>query len=241
MKRTLYLFLTVILLLSLCGCDYISSLDNDSVTLTNDINDEDEEADSDSENDTEFDSSSSINKNDLKVVGKYSYTNIIGDTEYFLVVKNNSPKTVEINSSVIAYNKKGEEVGVADGSYEDLPSGYEALIPHYFESTKNVNKFKYELEIENEKFYSPAIQDIKVSTKKFSDKVIIKCKNNGDDEIDFLEATVLFFKGKKLVYHDSEYLINDDFVIKPGKQITKQIESYKKFDNVKVYIAGRKS
>lgn len=69
---------------------------------------------------------------------------------------------------------------------------------------------------------------------------MVKCKNNGIDDVEFLKAYVLFFKGKKLVNSDSDYFTNDDSVIPAKETITKQIESYEKFDSVKIYLSGRK-
>ncbi len=256
MKKILYLLL-FILALSLLGCgqktDSSKNADNtaqtskeqdqsgNSTTQNNTVSgDSFSSEQDDSEETTDSNNSEAINMNDIKVVGEYSYPNGLGDTYYYLVIKNNSNKTVKIDSSAIAYNKKGEEIGASDGSFEDLPSGCEALVKHYFESTKKVHKFKYELEVNEEDTYEPAIQDVSVNTKRVGDKVIVKCKNNGKEDIEFLEATVLFFKGKKLVDEEFDYFTNDDSVIVAGKQITKQLESYEKFDNFKVYITGRK-
>ena len=171
------------------------------------------------DNETE---TNSLNKNDIKVVDEYYMENSIGDTEYYLVIKNESNQTVAVESSAIALNKAGEEIGAADGEIEDLPSKCESIISFYFSSTK------------------PAIQNIHVTSKVMKDKVMVKCKNNGIDDVEFLKAYVLFFKGKKLVNSDSDYFTNDDSVIPAKETITKQIESYEKFDSVKIYLSGRK-
>lgn len=256
MKKILYLPLFILVLL-LLGCgeknDSTKNTDNTAQTSKEQDQTKNNDAQSDtssddslstdqdnSEDNVESDETTSVSNKDVEVTAEYSYPNGIGDTYYYLVVKNNSNKTIKIDSSAIAYNKKGEEIGAADGSFEDLPSGCEGLVEHYFESTKNIHKFKYELEINEEDTYSPAIQDISVNTKKVSNKIIVKCKNNGKDDIEFLKATVLFFKGKKIVDEESSYFTNDDSVIVAGKQITKQLESYEKFDNFKVYLSGRK-
>lgn len=189
------------------------------------------------DNETE---TNNLNKNDIKVVDEYYMENSIGDTEYYLVIKNESNQTVAVESSAIALNKAGEEIGAADGEIEDLPSKCESIISFYFSSTKDVSKFKYNLNINQEEYYKPAIQNIHVTSKVMKDKVIVKCKNNGTDDVEFLQAYVLFFKGKKLVGSDSAYFTNDDSVIPAKETITKQIESYEKFDSVKIYLSGRK-
>lgn len=106
------------------------------------------------DNETE---TNSLNKNDIKVVDEYYMENSIGDTEYYLVIKNEGNQTVAVESSAIALNKAGEEIGAADGEIEDLPSKCESIISFYFSSTKDVSKFKYNLNINQEEYYKPIV------------------------------------------------------------------------------------
>ena len=246
MKKTFYLAFFV-LTLSLCGCEYSYSNensepqagDNANATQGTDNNGVDNNgavpqgADAVESGDTE-----PVSESDVEVVAEYSLASI-DDTEYFLVVKNNSKKAVRIYSAAIAYNGKGEEIGAAEGAVDDLPSGCETVIFNEFRLTTNVKKFKYDLEVVEETFYQPAIQNVKVTTKRLDRKVIVKCKNVGKDDIEHLYVTVLFFKGKKLVKYSSEYFMNSNFLIVPGKEITKQFINYKQFDDVKVYLSGK--
>ena len=251
-----------ILILSLCGCEYSYSNENngpqasDNANATQGTDNNGADNNTADNNETEVkevdnygaalqgadaaDSgdTDSVSESDVEVVAEYSLTKWSDQPEYFLVVKNNSEKTIRIYSSAIAYDKKGEEVGVAEGGTYALPSGCETALYHEFQSTENAKKFTYDLEAVEETYYQPAIQNVKLSIKKLDKKAIVKCKNTGEDDIEYLKARILFFKGKKLVEDTLEDFTNSKKIIVPGKEITKQFVPIKDFDDVKVYLYG---
>ena len=247
MKKVICLAVFV-LILSLCGCEYSYSNENSEPQTSDDENaaqgTDGNGADNNGAalqgaNTAASGDTDSVSESDVEVVGEYSLTKSWSNhPEYFLVVKNNSEKTIRIHSSAIAYNEKGEEIGTAEGVAYALPSGYESVIYHEFESTENAKKITYDLEVVEETFYQPAIQNVKLSSKKLDKKVIVKCKNTGEDEIERLTAWIFYFKGKKLVESDSGYFMNSKSIIAPGKEMTKQYIPLEEFDDVKVYLTG---
>ena len=260
--KKVFCLVAFVLIITLCGCEYSYSnensepqaSDNANATQGTDNNGADNNGtESDGTVVKEVDNygfklqgagaaesgdTDSVSESDVEVVGEYSLIKWSDQPEYFLVVKNNSEKTLRIYSSAIAYDKKGEEVGVAEGGTYALPSGCETALYHEFQSTENAKKFTYDLEAVEESFYQPAIQNVKLSIKKLDKKVIVKCKNTGEDDIEYLRARVLFFKGKKLVEDTSEDFTNSKNIIVPGKEIAKQFVPIKEFDDVKVYLSG---
>ena len=181
-----------------------------------------------------------ISAEDLSIE-EYSYENTIGDTLYFLVIKNNSEQTIQINSNATAYDENKNIIGADSSELYALGGGCQSILTHYFDSVVNAKDFEYTLSIEKDIYYDSVIQDIKMETSVLDDKGIITCTNNGSESAQFLESTALFFNGNNLVYYGSTYITDNDSELKPNTTISEQIESYgNEFDNVKVYITGRK-
>lgn len=228
-----------VLILSLCGCEYSYSNENSEPQGTDNNGTEPQGTDA-----AESAGTDPVSASDVEIVGEYSLASedylaySKDDTLYILVVKNNSKKTVCIDSFATAYDKKGEEIGVADASLENLPSGCESVIPHFFKSTKNVKKFKYDLDVNEETVFQPAIQNVKVTTKQLDKKVIVTCKNTGEDDIENLFVNVLFFKGKKIVDWSTGFFENSKSLLVSGKEMSKQFVPNNDFDDVKVYLKG---
>lgn len=192
----------------------------------------------DSKGDTSELSGEELNKQiDVK---EYHYINSIGSAQYFLVLKNNSNETISVTINATAKDAEGKLIGAATGSEDAIPSGYEVCVSCYFSDAENAESFEYMLDAKKDKNYKPVIQDLSFEESRTDEKVIISCTNNGDDAAEFVEATALFFLNGELVYSDSTYITDDDSEIKPGKTIIKEMTSYKEYDDVKIYLSGRK-
>ena len=124
-----------ILILSLCGCEYSYSNENngpqasDNANATQGTDNNGADNNTADNNETEVkevdnygaalqgadaaDSgdTDSVSESDVEVVGEYSLTKWSDQPEYFLVVKNNSEKTIRIYSSAIAYDSKMQKYG----------------------------------------------------------------------------------------------------------------------------------
>lgn len=183
------------------------------------------------------------NKGDLASqmsVEEYSFENTIGDTLYFLVVKNNSTETVEINVNAVAKDIDGNTIGAANSSEQAVASGQEVCLCNYFDSVKNADKFEYTMSVKKDVYYESAMDDVSVEESKTDQKVVLTCTNNGEDAAQFVEAYALFFKDGKLINYDSTYIVDDDSEIKPGATIAGELNCYDGYDDVKVYVNGRK-
>lgn len=176
----------------------------------------------------------------VEVVEEYSYINSIGAAQYFLIVKNNSSETIEVNVNATAKDSDGNLIGAKQASEEAIPSGYEVCINCYFSDAKDADSFEYTIDAKKDKRYDAVIQDLSYEESRTDKKVIISCTNNGEDPAAFVEATALFFLNSELVRSDSTYFTDDDSEIKPGATIIKEMQSFEEYDDVKIYFSGRK-
>lgn len=212
----------------------ISSNDNSTEIISNTLENREETAEKESN------SKDVITSSDLDI-SEYDYENTIGDTLHFLVIKNNSTKTVAIHSNCTALDSSGTVIGADSSDLNALGSGCESVLVDYFDSVTGIDKYEYTLNVKEDSIYDSVIQDIDIQTSKQNDKVIITCTNNGTEPAKFVEAHALFFSNDELIEYGSTYIVDDDSELKVGSSISEQIEIYgKSFDDVKIYITGRR-
>ncbi len=192
------------------------------------------------EKDENISSKEDKNLADQMSVSEYSLENSIGDTYYILIVKNDSSENVELNVNAIAKDSSGKTIGAASSSENAVGRGQEVCLLNYFNGVKGVDKFEYTLSAKKEKYYDSVYSDLSVEESRTDDKVILTVTNNGSKPAQFVEAKALFFLDNELVYFGSNYIVDDESEIKPGETLSKQIECYKEYEDVKIYISGRK-
>ena len=174
-------------------------------------------------------------------IKEYSYTNILDDSMYFLIIKNNSNQTVSINGNIIVYDKKNEELGADSGSIDVLGPGDESIMEFYFDDVKGIKNAKYTLTYDPTTDYTSGLSDVKFKVKKKKKGVVVTATNNGDEATKFLEAHALFFDKKgKVIYHTTHYLVDKDYELKPGATLAEQLNAYKKYKKVEVYYTARR-
>lgn len=183
---------------------------------------------------------SEVSDSDFAVT-EYHYQNIIGDTMYYLAIKNNSLKAVGINVNMMAYDAAGSVVGAASGHITVLGAGEESLASCYFSHVEGIDHVDYTMEYSTDLYYRPVIADLKVEYTTNEKNAIVTITNNGSEPAEFVEAYALFFDADgNIVQNDTTYFTDDDFELKPGATITKQMNAYKTFSSVKIYVSGRR-
>lgn len=173
-------------------------------------------------------------------ISEYFYENSIGDTLYFLALKNNSDKTVAANGNVVAYDADGKTLGANSSDICALGSGHEQVMVFYFDSVSGVDHFEYTVDYKEDPYYEAVFDDVEVQETVNDGNVVITCTNNGEKAAEFIEVYALFFRGEQLVGYGSTYITDDDSELKPGKTLSKQIECYENFDSAKCYYSGRR-
>lgn len=174
-------------------------------------------------------------------VKDYSYVNSIGTTWYCMEITNNSSVTVSIETNVTAKDKKGKTIGASSESENAVEAGYTVCLTHMFDDAEP-ESYDYTLSVKEEEYHSPVLSDLSYETSDTGKKVIVSCTNNGSEPAEFVEGTILFFSGKKLLGHSSAYFTDDDSELKPGNTISEEFDYYgnKKYNKFKIYFTGRK-
>lgn len=99
----------------------------------------------------------------------------------------------------------------------------------------------YSFHVEEETWYDCVQSDITYSGTVAKDKVIITAKNNGTKAAEFVEITALFFKDNKIVYSDSNFFTDNDFELKPGASMNKELNCFEEFDSYELLVTGRRT
>lgn len=183
---------------------------------------------------------SSPKSSDIEIIAEYLYQSS-WYAYHYIVIKNNFSSTIDVSTTSFAYDSDGNLISVDDASEEAIGSGCTSIIREAFDTEETVAKVETEISGSVSKYYESVLQDLSYTKTDIKDGVIVQVTNNGSKPADFVEAYVLFFAGDKLVYENSSYFIDDDSEIKPQKTISKQINSYKDFDRVEIYLTGRRS
>ena len=174
-------------------------------------------------------------------VKEYSYENTIGDSMRFLVIGNNSEKTVGININMTAYDASGNVTGADDGSIDVVGPGEESIATFYFDSVKDIDHVEYTMSYDTDPYYGSVLSDLEVVQNINDKNVVVTATNKGTEAAKFVEAYALFLDTSgNVVEYGSIYITDGDSEIKPGATLSKQITSYEPFDTVEVYFTGRK-
>ncbi len=181
----------------------------------------------------------SVTDKDFDVTG-YLWENSIGDSLYFLAVKNNSGVSVKISANGIAKDAGGNMIGAADSSIDVLGPGEESICYFYFDSVSGIDTVEYSLDYSTATWYYPIVSNLDVKQTLNDKNVTLSVTNNGNTCAQFVEAYALFFDANnKVISYDSTYVTDSDSEIKPGKTINSQLDSYGAYDHVAVYFTGR--
>ena len=186
-------------------------------------------------------SNDEFQQSDIEVLAEYTLADGIGwYTRHFMVVKNNSSKTVDISTASLAYAEDGTMIGAANGSFDALGAGCTSVMYEAFEVEGKIDHYETEMNSPQSRYYESVIQDLAYVQNDIKDGAIFQVTNNGEEAAEFVEGYALFFLNGELVGYDSMYFTDDDSEIKPGATISKQLTFNKEFDAIEFYLTGRK-
>ena len=132
-------------------------------------------------------------------------------------------------------------IGAGSGNITVLGAGEESLATIYFNNVAGIDHVSYTMEYETDLYYSPVIKDLSVEYTTNEKNAIVSITNKGNEPADFVEAYALFFDADgNIVQYGSNYFSDDDFELKPGATITKQLNAYGTYTSVKIYVSGRR-
>ena len=172
----------------------------------------------------------------LKVT-EYSY--LSGNSPWeFLVIDNTSEFNVNISVELKTYDSAGNLLAAKNASQEAVEHGAETIISFLLDEP--FAKTEYTLSVSEEDQWGCVISDLSYESTAAKEKEILSVTNNGQEPAEFVEAVMLFFNGGKLVDHASNYFTDDDYELKPGETISKEMNCYEPYDSYKVYFLGRR-
>ena len=176
-----------------------------------------------------------------EVLAEYTLSDGIGwYTRHFMVVRNNSPETIDVSTSSLAYSEDGKMVGAESASFDALGPGCTSVLYEAFETEEKIDHYETELKSSKSEYYESVIQDLSYVQNDIDGGAIFQVTNNGGDAAEFVEGYALFFLNGELVGYESAYFTDDDSEIKAGETISKQMNLYEDFDKIEFYLTGRK-
>lgn len=180
-----------------------------------------------------------VDSTDIEIVKEYTYSDGFWYTYRFVVIKNNSNKDVAISTSTLAYKSDDSLVSTANGNVDIIGAGATTIYYEAFETEEEIAYYETEMTIDDKPIYECPMADLTYVKTDIKEGAIFQVTNNGDKAPEFVEGYALFFKDGKVVSWESQYFMDDDCDIKPGKTISKQFTSYTEFDTVEFYLRGR--
>lgn len=110
----------------------------------------------------------------------------------------------------------------------------------FFMPDEKFARMKNELSAEIEDWYECVVSDLSYEYTEAKNKIILSVTNNGAESAEFVQGSVLFFNNGEVVGFSWNYFTDNDSEIKPGKTIKREMDCREKFDDVKVFLTGRR-
>jgi hypothetical protein len=174
---------------------------------------------------------------EIKVLNEYTWS-----TDYYnyiaIVIKNNSKFTVVPSIQLKLLDASGKTVGVKNDSEYAFGSGSEMVF--IFSNKEEFTDYEYTISVSEEKYYKDVVSSLEVKTTTTDSKAIIEITNNGKIAAQFVEYSILYFRGDEVVDYGWGYCVDNDSEIKAGQTQFDEDTTYGViFDSVKVYLTGR--
>ena len=175
--------------------------------------------------------------NEDEVVSQLTITRYDSRSRVFLVIENNSQYRLSIEIEVKLYNGNGQMNGYKTLEARPVDNGTKAIVT--FSYDEPFAKMEYTVSAEKEDYYTCGTANLSYTSIAAKNKEIMTVTNNGTVSLDSVMVYVLFFKGNTIVDYGFTYFTDDDFELKSGKSITKEIYCYEEYDSILVFFDGR--
>lgn len=186
------------------------------------------------------DTTPTTNNQTKEVSAKEYYYEKYGSFYYDLLVTNHSSEPLRIESNVVAKDTAGNSIGAKSASAPVVGSGETVVLEHIFDSVPA--KTTYTLKTKKETYSKSAVADLKTTSSKSGNKVLVTATNLGNYDMEFVKATVFFFKNGKVIDSDYHYLDDSSYKLSAGGTVTEEFKLFTEedFDNYEVYVEARK-
>ena len=176
-------------------------------------------------------------------IDEYMYVDIWDDTNYYLIITNNSDKAVTIYASGVAKNADGKALGADMIGISVLGPGEQTIGCFSFGEIEGFDSAEYEIDfISSDLDYDPVLSNLAVEQTVNEDNISISVTNNGDYPAEYVDACTLFFdENGNVIDYVRTNVYDDDYEIKAGETVTAQIEFDCDYDSFKIYFTGEHS
>lgn len=175
---------------------------------------------------------------EIEVLADYTMGNGSGYVNHFIIVKNNTGETMDITTSSLAYDEAGTMVAATDAYQDAIGAGCTSIIREYYDTEAMIASYETTVSSSPSEYYASVIQDLSYVQNDISNGAVFQVTNNGQEPAEYVEGYALFFLDGTLVDSYSAYFTDDDGELKPGKTISKQLDSYEEFDTIEFYLSG---
>ncbi|MBQ7790422.1 MAG: hypothetical protein IJ399_04085 [Bacilli bacterium] len=208
--------------------------DNDNKEETNDIEDNEDKKEEISDKKENI----TIGETKTGTESNIDYKTYFTDNgEMIIIATNNNSKNVDIDVEVEFYDKNKKLVGVESDSITASSKESEFSLD-FKDIPKSYDSYKIYIDVE-ETDASSYTKVLKAESEKSEEKVVVQIKNTTDKEIEYIKASIIFYKGEKIVGYD--YSLDEE--IKPDRSANfefdypfdENLENIE-FDNYEIYI-----
>lgn len=166
-----------------------------------------------------------------------------GNTLHCYIIKNNTGKTTSININETAYDESGNVLGASSSSETDIPADHTLCMIVGYTDLDEADHYEAIFQVRDTSEYNiPVVQDVSANVTDRGDRLIVQVTNNGQYPVDYLEATILFFKGDELVYVSTDFITDGEGEIKAGATLSEEIRPYfddgESYDSYQIYFTG---
>lgn len=195
---------------------------------------------------------SETNTNDVQNQNKFDKTEVLSKLEVktykmsrsvwnyaFIEIANNSDYDLSISVDLKYYDAAGALIGADSRSEDPVQSGTSVLI--YTMPDEDFATIEYDVSVDTKSsYYECVVKDLSYESVAAKNKEIVTVKNDGTEAAEFVEGSMLFFLGDKVVGYASHYFTDNDSELKPGKSKTVEMDCNETYDSYKIFFTGRK-
>ncbi len=226
MKKSIVVFLAIVVCLSLCACGSTSTTQGGT---------------------TIQDTTSSTTEQTATLAEQMTvtdYTCVVADSfrYYVMFVKNDSEECVSVEANIVAKDEAGANIGAYSESVYAVAPGQTSCIWTTFDEWDTIKSFEYTLAVDKESIERSIYNDVSFDYNTTENKVIATATNNGNETATFIWFDVIFLKNGEMVGFGEISLMDNDSELLPGATITNEAECYSEngFDDVVIAVNGRK-
>ncbi|MCR4923645.1 MAG: hypothetical protein K5931_06505 [Lachnospiraceae bacterium] len=180
---------------------------------------------------------------DIEIVKEYTLKREDGSSGYiyrFLIIHNKGKKTLKVSSQSLALDQQGKIVAAADSDFEALGANCTSVMREAYKTGEDVAGYDTKLSAGESALYESVIEDLEFEENDIDGGAVFLVTNRGERPAGYVKGQALFFKGDELVDSEELYFTDQDFEIKSGETVSKQINSLYDFDRIEFYLSGKR-